>query len=106
MQPDLIWAILEFIIGCIITGAIVGVLNGIFYVKLRIPSMIVTTGLALIYESVANYIAGGVEQTLPSNLRAFGQMPGDIILAIVACVVAYIFLNYTKIGTLISSNRK
>ena len=45
------------------------------------------------------YIAGGVEQTLPSNLRAFGQMPWDIILALVACVVAYIFLNYTKIGT-------
>ncbi len=67
--------------------------------KMRIPSMIVTTGLALIYESLANYIAGGVEQTLPSNLRMFGQMPWDIILAIVACIVAYIFLNYTKIGT-------
>ena len=87
------------IAGCIICGAIVGVLNGIFYVKLRIPSMIVTTGLALIYESIANYIAGGVEQTLPANLRMFGQMPGDIILAVLACVVAYIFLNYTKIGT-------
>ena len=60
--------------------------------------MIVTTGLALIYESVANYIAGGVEQTLPSNLRAFGQMPWNIILALLACVAAYIFLNYTKIG--------
>ena len=91
------------IIGCVLTGAIVGILNGIFYVKLRIPSMIVTTGLALIYESIANYIAGGVEQTLPANIRAFGQMPWDIILALVACVVAcavaYIFLNYTKIGT-------
>lgn len=87
------------ILGCIITGTIVGALNGIFYVKLRIPSMIVTTGLALIYEALANYIAGGVEQTLPSDLRAFGQMPGDIILAIIACIVAYIFLNYTKIGT-------
>lgn len=87
------------IAGCIICGAIVGVLNGIFYVKLRIPSMIVTTGLALIYESVVNYIAGGVEQTLPANLRMFGQMPGDIILAVLACVAAYIFLNYTKIGT-------
>ena len=84
------------IAGCIICGAIVGVLNGIFYVKLRIPSMIVTTGLALIYESIANYIAGGVEQTLPANLRMFGQMPGDIILAVLACVVAYIFLNYTN----------
>ena len=50
-----------------LTGTIVGLLNGIFYVKLSIPSMIVTTGLALIYESLANYIAGGVEQTLPSN---------------------------------------
>ena len=42
---------------------------------------------------------GGVEQTLPSNLRAFGQMPWNIILALLACVAAYIFLNYTKIGT-------
>ena len=85
--------------GCIITGALVGLVNGSFYVKLRIPSMIVTTGLALIYESIANYIAGGVVQTLPADLRAFGQMPGDIILAVVAFVVAYLILNYTKIGT-------
>ncbi len=87
------------IVGAIITGAIVGLLNGVFYVKLRIPSMIVTTGLALIYESVANYIAGGVEQTLPSNLRAFGQMPGNLILALIAFVAAYLLLNYTRIGT-------
>ncbi|MCH4191647.1 MAG: ABC transporter permease [Butyrivibrio sp.] len=87
------------IIGCIVTGAVVGLLNGLFYVKLRIPSMIVTTGLALIYEAIANYIAGGVEQTLPSDLRMFGCMPGNIILAVIAFIIAYIILNYTKIGT-------
>ena len=87
------------IIGAIGTGALVGLFNGVFYAKLRIPSMIVTTGLALIYESVANYIAGGVEQTLPSDLRAFGQMPGNLILAVMAFIVAYILLNYTKVGT-------
>lgn len=85
--------------GAIATGALVGLINGTFYVKLRIPSMIVTTGLALIYESVANFIAGGVEQTLPSGLRAFGQMPGNLILAILAFALAYLILNYTKIGT-------
>ena len=47
-----------------------------------IPSMIVTAGLALIYEAVANYMAGGKELTLPGDLRAFGSMPGNIILAI------------------------
>ena len=87
------------VVGAILTGALVGLINGTFYVKLRIPSMIVTTGLALIYESVANFIAGGVEQTLPSNLRAFGQMPGNLILAILAFALAYLILNYTKIGT-------
>lgn len=87
------------IIGALLCGCLVGLFNGSFYVKLHIPSMIVTTGLALIYEAVANYIAGGVEQTLSAELRMFGQMPGDIILAIIAFAVAYVFLNYTKIGT-------
>ena len=88
-----------FVVGSIVCGALVGLLKGAFYVKLRIPSMIVTTGLALIYEAVANYIAGGVEQTLPSDMRAFGSMPGNVILAVISFIVAYIFLNYTKVGT-------
>lgn len=87
------------VIGSLITGALVGLCNGILYVKLRIPSMIVTAGLALIYESLANYMAGGVEQTLPSDLRGFGSMPGNIVLAILTFVLAYAILNYTRFGT-------
>ncbi len=87
------------IIGAVITGALVGLCNGMFYVKLRIPSMIVTTGLALIYESLANIVAGGYSQKLPSDLRALGKMPGNLILAVIAFVLAWLILNYTKIGT-------
>ena len=87
------------VIGCIITGALVGLCNGFCYVRLRIPSMIVTAGLALIYESIANYMAGGVGQTLPSDMRGLGQMPGNIILAVLCFVIAYLMLNYTKFGT-------
>lgn len=85
--------------GCLLTGAIVGACNGFFYIKLRIPSMIITTGLALIYESLANMIAGGTAQTLPADLRLFGQMPGNLILALLTFFAAYAILNYTKIGT-------
>ncbi|MCR4923862.1 MAG: ABC transporter permease [Lachnospiraceae bacterium] len=87
------------ILGCVLSGLLVGLLNGTFYIKLRIPSMIVTTGLALIYEALANYIGGAVAQTLPSELRAFGQKPGNIILALVAFLLSFLILNYTKIGT-------
>ena len=87
------------VVGSVATGALVGLCNGFFQVKLRIPSMIVTAGLALIYESIANYMAGGVEQTLPSSLRALGQMPGNIVLAVITFIIAYGILNYTKFGT-------
>ncbi len=87
------------ILGCILTGTIVGLLNGFFYVKLRIPSMIVTTGLALIYESVASFIAGSQSATLPSDLRALGGMPWNLVVAVIAFATAYTLLNYTKIGT-------
>lgn len=90
---------LGLIAGSIATGALVGLCNGFLYIKLRIPSMIVTAGLALIYESLANIMAGGRELTLPSELRAFGQMPGNIILAVVTFIIAYVILNYTKFGT-------
>ena len=85
--------------GSIATGALVGLCNGLLYIKLRIPPMIVTAGLALIYESVANYMAGGVVQTLPATLRAFGSMPGNLILALITFIIAYGVLNYTKFGT-------
>ena len=85
--------------GCLLTGAVVGACNGFFYIQLRIPSMIITTGLALIYESLANMIAGGAAQTLPADLRLFGQMPGNLILALLTFFAAYAILNYTKIGT-------
>ncbi|MBO7135680.1 MAG: ABC transporter permease, partial [Spirochaetaceae bacterium] len=38
--------------GTLVTGALIGAFNGIFYSKLKIPSMIVTVGLMLILESV------------------------------------------------------
>ncbi len=87
------------LLGCIACGAVIGLLNGLFYVNLRIPSMIVTTGLALIYEAIGSYAAGGQSATLPSNLRGLGKMPGNLILAVVAFALSYLLLNYTKIGT-------
>ena len=91
--------VLSWLIFKILTPDKVGLCNGVFYVRLRIPSMIVTAGLALIYESIANYMAGGVGQTLPSDMRGLGQMPGNIILAVLCFIIAYLMLNYTKFGT-------
>ena len=88
-----------FIVGCLGCGTLIGLLIGTLYNKLNVPSMIVTVGLMLIFESVAVFVAGGVKQTLAPELRFFSGAPGNIILAGLAVALMWFILNYTKIGT-------
>lgn len=87
------------LLGCILCGSLIGFLNGFLYIKLNIPSMIVTVGLMLIYESAAYYVAGGVKQVLDPPLQAFGSAPGNILLAFAAFFLTNFILKYTRIGT-------
>lgn len=87
------------IIAPIVVGSIIGFLNGIIYVKLRIPSMIVTTGLALIYEALSVFATQGSEKVLSVDYRAFGSYPWNLILAVLAFCFCAFLLKYTKIGT-------
>ena len=88
-----------FILGCLICGTLIGTLIGFLYNTLNVPSMIVTVGLMLIFESVAVFVAGGVKQTLAPELRFFSGAPGNLILAGLAFLFMWFILNYTKIGT-------
>ncbi len=88
-----------FLIAPLICGGIVGLINGIAYIKLHIPSMIVTTGLALIYESLGYYTSGGIQAFLTKDQTFFGHAPGNLILACIAFAASYTILVYTKIGT-------
>lgn len=83
----------------IIAGTLMEFVNGILYIKLRIPSMIVTTGMALIYESLAVVATGSVEKILSKDYRAFGQYPLNIIVAVLAFILCGFILKYTKVGT-------
>lgn len=87
------------LIGSLACGTIIGFCNGFLFSKLKIPSMIVTVGLMLIFESVAYFVAQGSKQTLPDSLQAFGGAPGNIILAGIAFGLTAFILKYTKIGT-------
>ena len=85
-----------FVVGCLGCGTLIGLLIGTLYNQLNVPSMIVTVGL---FECVAVFVAGGVKQTLAPELRFFSGAPGNIILAVLAFVLMYFILNYTKVGT-------
>ena len=92
-----------FIIGCLGCGALIGLVIGFLYNRLNVPSMIVTVGVMLVFESLAVYVAHGEKQTLGEELRFFSGAPGNLILAMLAFLMMYFILNYTKIGTYCSA---
>ena len=87
------------VIAPLICGTIIGLINGIVYIKLHISSLIVTCALSLIYEALSVYATNGKNVILATEYRAFGDYPVNLILALIAyCLCAFI-LKYTKIGT-------
>lgn len=91
------------ILGCIITAAIMGFINGFVYLKLRIPSIIVTIGLMMIYEILANLYKGGGGANLPDQYSALGIFPRNIIVGLITAFIAYILFKHTKLGIYIKA---
>lgn len=91
------------IAGSVLCGTIIGLLNGVVYIKLRIPSIIATIGLLMLYESIGVFLAGGKVLVLEKPFRAFGAAPFNIVLALSAFLLAYVLLKYSKIGTYVTA---
>lgn len=88
--------------GCLLCGALIGAFNGALYSKLRIPSMIVTIGLMLTLESVANYVQTldtAVGKGKLTELLVFNHAPANYIVAFAAFALMTMLLRFTRIGT-------
>ena len=90
------------LVGCILTGTIIGFINGLVTLKLKIPAVVATVGMLIIYECFGYYItiiAGGTNTlTLPPSMRAFGGAPWNIILAVMSFVICHILYKYYRLG--------
>lgn len=72
--------------------------NGVAFIALKIPSMIVTIGLLMLYETFGNLYKGGSGAILTEHLSLLGKPPYNIIFGLVTMVLAYILFNSTSWG--------
>lgn len=81
------------LIASIATAAFTGVLNRI----LRIPSLILTMALTMIYEIMGKNIAGKFSfVSIDYKYAALGSAPYIIIVLLVSALIFYFLFNYTK----------
>ncbi len=87
------------IIGCLVCGIIMGLVMGGVYTTLRIPSMVISLGMALILEVVAKWIAGSTGNVqLDKAIGVMGKAPYNFVIVAIAGVIFMLLFYRTAFG--------
>ena len=81
-------------------GAVIGLISGLVYVALSLPPMVVSLGLAMIYEAAGFMFnnAKGVKLIGKDSMLVFSKMPWAIVLIVAVLAVLVILWDFTKFG--------
>ena len=86
----------------IIAGAILGLVSGILYVSLRIPPIITSLGVTLIFEGILYTLTSGkyvMEEVQNSSMSSFvGTWIYAACIILIVLVLAIVLFNHTKFG--------
>jgi len=92
------------ILGGLAAGGALQALNGLVFLKTKIPPWVAGLGMAMIYESIGAFYSnaavrsGGMVVSLGSQLRGLGQLPVNVLMLIPGLIAAYILFCRTSIG--------
>ena len=90
--------VLGVVVLCIVLSLIMGVAVGLAYRFLKIPTLIVSIGICLIFESVTRIIYGGAGTHLTPEYMILGTLPYEVIVFIICFAVAAYFCYKNKLG--------
>lgn len=81
-------------------GAIIGLISGLVYVQLALPPMVVSLGLAMIYEAIGFMYnkAKGVKLIGKNKMLIYSKLPWALIVIVIVLIVLTILWEYTKFG--------
>jgi len=90
--------VIGVVILCPVVGLLGGLLTGSMFALLRIPSIIVSIGMMLVYESFSGLIFGGKGVMAPGDVFALASFPQNVIIGLIAFSIAYALFNLRRIG--------
>lgn len=84
----------------ILVGAVLGLVSGTVYVVLGLPPMVVSLGLAMIYEALGYIAYGskGIKLIGKNDMLIYSKLPWCIIVIAVVLFILTILADYTSFG--------
>ncbi|MCC6205590.1 MAG: ABC transporter permease [Hyphomicrobiales bacterium] len=94
------------ILAGILSGLVLGMINGAFIAFLNIPPIVMTLGTLAVFRGMIIIIAGGDQVNASEMGVVFQAFPKQVVLglttpvwiAIVVSILFYVFLNYSRAG--------
>lgn len=83
---------------CALIGLGCGLINGLIYKCLKIPTIIITIGMCLILESIAALAFGGSGVMVPQGYIVLNSFVPQIVFGVVCLAIAFALYNFLPIG--------
>lgn len=85
---------------CIVSSTLLAAIEAVAYIVLRVPNMIVSLGIVMVYESFTSILFDGlgIQLNRYDGIIAVTQAPWCYIILAAVLVVMYILLEWTKFG--------
>lgn len=99
LAGNLGWGPFGLLLMVVLIAVGIGLISGLVYVLLKLPPMVVSVGLAMIYEAAAFMYnnARGV-RLIGNPILIFARTKNSLILTVIVLVFLLIIYDYTKIG--------
>lgn len=92
------------LLGGLAAGVALQALNGVVFLKTKIPPWVAGLGMAMIHESIGAFYSnmavrrGEMVVSLGSQLRGLGQLPFNVLMLVPGLIAVYILFCRTSIG--------
>jgi ribose transport system permease protein len=86
------------ILSGITAGLVFGLIDAVLYSALKIPSVVVTIGFLLVYESLGTVYKGGKGFSITRVQAVLGSAPWIFLITGALIVIMYLLYNRTKFG--------
>lgn len=88
------------LLACLIVGMACGLVSGIIYITLKLPPMVSSLGVAMVFEAIGFTInkGKGVRLMTDFDLLIWSEPLYSVLLTVVVLVILIYLLNFTKFG--------
>jgi ribose/xylose/arabinose/galactoside ABC-type transport system permease subunit len=91
------------LLACVATGALLGAINAVFIVGLRVIPFIVTLATLFLYRGLGTWLTESRQLDFPEEVRSFGLasvagIPVPILIFAAVALIAHVVLRHTSFG--------